>query len=61
MAIRRQDILTTTNGLPEHPGHVCTAGVDVGIQYFFGPPSHDFHTTTSVNQEMMDQLTQKIT
>jgi len=56
-----QDILTTTLGTKEHPGHVRTVGYGVGVRQYFG--SYQCQNTTQtrpITLSMIEHLTQTI-
>ena len=57
----RQDILTTAIGRPEHPGRVRAVGQGVGVRHYFGPPSQDIRTSTSLSQEDIAALEMTLT
>jgi len=53
MSQGRQDILPEAIGIPEHPGHVHTAGFGVGVRQFFGSTSR---SSSSKAPATLDQL-----
>ncbi|KAH1188881.1 hypothetical protein GmHk_20G056778 [Glycine max] len=42
----RHDVLIAAIGRPEHPSHVCTAGVGVTIKQYFGPALRTSRTSS---------------
>ncbi|KAL5165111.1 hypothetical protein HKD37_18G050300 [Glycine soja] len=57
VAHRRQDVLTTAIGRPEHPDHVHAVGAGVTIKQYFGPAPRNFRTSSSMAPEDLEQLT----
>ena len=56
----RRDLLTAAIGRPEHPGRVCDVGAGVTIKQYFGPAQRTSRTSSSVDPEELEQLTQQI-
>ena len=56
----RQDVLIAAIGRPEHPGRVHASGASVTIKQYFGPAQRTSRTSSSVDPEELEQLTQQI-
>jgi len=52
----RQDILTKAISIPEHPGHVRTAGFDVGVRQFFGSASRSSFSKTPATPDQLAKI-----
>jgi len=57
---KRQDLLTTAIGRPEHPGRVRAAGAGVTIKQYFGSAPRTFRSSSSMAPQELEQLTQQI-
>ena len=56
MSQAKQDILTTSIGIPKHPGHVRIVGFGVKVRHFFRSVSRSSSSATPATQEQLAKI-----